>query len=54
MPGVTFVTGPPHTWQRGTPWDDAHAWVYEDDTLLTARWAGDCFLLARRFQAVLE
>jgi len=39
---------------RGSPWDDSLAFVVEDGRLVTGRWAGDAFLLGRRFLHKIE
>ena len=44
--------GPP-TLRRGTATDDSPAFVVEDGTYLSARWPGDAYLFARRFEALL-
>jgi len=43
----------PRTTKRGTADDDRHAFVVEDGRYVSARWPGDAYLFARRFDAVL-
>jgi putative intracellular protease/amidase len=43
----------PRTLRRGTATDDSPAFVVEDGTYLSARWPGDAYLFARRFEALL-
>ncbi len=43
----------PRTFQRGTADDDGPAFVVEDGNYLSARWPGDAYLFARRFEALL-
>jgi len=38
---------------RGTATDDAHAFVVQDGTYLSARWPGDAYLFARRLHLML-
>ncbi|HEX6711832.1 MAG TPA: type 1 glutamine amidotransferase domain-containing protein [Thermoleophilaceae bacterium] len=47
-----FERGPRST-KRGTAADDAHAFVVEDGRYVSARWPGDAYLFARRFEALL-
>src|SRR3954451_22063501 len=47
-----FERGPRGT-TRGTADDDTHAFVVEDGRYLSARWPGDAYLFARRFEARL-
>ncbi len=49
-----FERGPTHLFSRGTRDDDHAAFVVEDDQLLTARWPGDAYLLAKRLLARLD
>ena len=39
--------------KRGTADDDTHAFVVEDGRYVSARWPGDAYLFARRFEALL-
>ena len=48
-----FVRGPRAT-KRGTASDDRHAFVVEDGRYLSARWPGDSYLFARRFDGLLN
>jgi putative intracellular protease/amidase len=43
----------PRTTKRGTDADDSHAFVVQDGNYLSARWPGDAYLFARRFEALL-
>jgi putative intracellular protease/amidase len=43
----------PRTTKRGTDTDDSHAFVVEDGDYISARWPGDSYLFARRFEAML-
>jgi hypothetical protein len=43
----------PRTVRRGTRTDDRHAFVVEDRNYVSARWPGDSYLFARRFEARL-
>ncbi len=52
QPGA-FVRGPLTLGTRGSADDDRHAFVVEDGNYLSARWPGDAYLLARRFNALL-
>lgn len=47
-----FVRGPRAT-KRGTGDDDKYAFVVEDGRYVSARWPGDAYLFARRFEALL-
>jgi putative intracellular protease/amidase len=47
-----FLRGPKTT-TRGTADDDTHAFVVEHGRYLSARWPGDAYLFARRFEALL-
>ncbi|MCX4904497.1 type 1 glutamine amidotransferase domain-containing protein [Streptomyces sp. NBC_00878] len=49
-----FVRGPRELSRRGTATDDSHAFVVEDGSYLSARWPGDAYLFARRFDAILR
>jgi len=44
----------PRTFARGTATDDRHAFVVEDGRYVSARWPGDAYLFARRFEALLS
>ena len=48
-----FERGPRGT-RRGTADDDTHAFVVEDGRYVSARWPGDAYLFARRFEAALR
>jgi putative intracellular protease/amidase len=48
-----FVRGPVVLGRRGTATDDSAALVVEDGNYLSARWPGDAYLFARRFEAGL-
>jgi putative intracellular protease/amidase len=48
-----FEPGPRST-KRGTDDDDRPAFVVEDGRYVSARWPGDAYLFARRFDALLE
>jgi putative intracellular protease/amidase len=50
--GAEFERGPRGT-TRGTADDDTHAFVIEDGRYVSARWPGDAYLFARRFEALL-
>ncbi|MBI3269669.1 MAG: DJ-1/PfpI family protein [Planctomycetes bacterium] len=52
--GRQFVRGPLTLGARGTATDDRAAFVVEDGRYVSARWPGDAYLFARRFQALLE
>lgn len=43
----------PRTTKRGTDSDDSHAFVVEDGNYVSARWPGDAYLFAKRFEALL-
>jgi putative intracellular protease/amidase len=43
----------PRTNARGSADDDSHAFVVEDGRYVSARWPGDAYLFARRFEALL-
>ena len=43
----------PRTTKRGTATDDGPAFVVEDGRYVSARWPGDAYLFARRFDALL-
>jgi putative intracellular protease/amidase len=43
----------PRTTRRGTEDDDSPAFVVEDGNYLSARWPGDSYLFARRFEQML-
>src|SRR3954447_14504650 len=47
-----FERGPRST-RRGSADDDTHAFVVEDGRYVSARWPGDAYLFARRFEALL-
>jgi putative intracellular protease/amidase len=51
-PAVQFERGPRGT-KRGTADDDTNAFVVEDGRYVSARWPGDAYLFARRFEALL-
>ena len=51
-PAGQFERGPRGT-GRGTAGDDTHAFVVEDGRYVSARWPGDAYLFARRFEALL-
>ncbi len=53
-PSSQFVRGPRVLNRRGTASDDGPAFVVEDDRYVSARWPGDAYRFARRFQARLE
>ncbi len=44
----------PRTFTRGTATDDGQAFVVEDGHYLSARWPGDAYLFARRFEALVS
>jgi hypothetical protein len=48
-----FVRGP-RTLRRGTRDDHAPAFVVEDGSYVSARWPGDSYLFAERFDALLR
>jgi putative intracellular protease/amidase len=49
-----FERGPRVLTERGTATDDKPAFVVEDGRYLSARWPGDAYLFARRFQHLIE
>ena len=49
-----FVRGPRVLSWRGTADDDTAAFVVEDGNYVSARWPGDAYLFARRFEARLR
>jgi putative intracellular protease/amidase len=44
----------PRTTRRGTDSDDSPAFVVEDGNYLSARWPGDAYLFAKRFERMLS
>ncbi len=50
---TAFQRGP-RTTKRGTASDDSPAFVVEDGNYLSARWPGDAYLFAKRFDQLLE
>jgi putative intracellular protease/amidase len=44
----------PRTTKRGSADDDSHAFVVRDGNYLSARWPGDAYLFARRFDGLLS
>jgi hypothetical protein len=48
-----FERGPRST-RRGTDSDDSTAFVVEDGNYLSARWPGDAYLFAKRFDRLLS
>jgi putative intracellular protease/amidase len=50
--GAQFERGPRGT-KRGTADDDTNAFVVEDGRYVSARWPGDAYLFARRFEDLL-
>jgi putative intracellular protease/amidase len=48
-----FELGPPAL-RRGTATDHRHAFVVEDGRYVSARWPGDAYLFAQRFEALLS
>jgi putative intracellular protease/amidase len=44
----------PRTTKRGTDSDDSHAFVVQDGNYLSARWPGDAYLFAKRFERMLS
>jgi putative intracellular protease/amidase len=50
--GGQFTRGPRST-RRGTAGDHRHAFVVEDGHYLSARWPGDAYLFAERFDELL-
>ena len=53
-PEAQFERGPRVLTRRGTDADDSAAFVVEDGDYVSARWPGDAYLFARRFQRLLE
>ncbi|MER0484738.1 type 1 glutamine amidotransferase domain-containing protein [Streptomyces sp. Edi2] len=53
-PDARFERGPRVLAARGTATDDSAAFAVQDGRYLSARWPGDAYLFARRFQALLE
>ena len=53
-PDGQFVRGPLELTSRGTATDDRAAFVVEDGRYVSARWPGDAYLFAKRFQARIE
>jgi putative intracellular protease/amidase len=51
-PAAQFQRGPRGT-KRGSAADDTNAFVVEDGRYISARWPGDAYLFARRFEALL-
>jgi hypothetical protein len=49
-----FSRGGPTFLVRGTSTHDRTAYVVEDGNYLSARWPGDAYLFARRFEALLS
>jgi putative intracellular protease/amidase len=49
-----FIRGPRVLSKRGTATDDAPAFLVEDGNYLSARWPGDAYLFARRFESRLS
>jgi putative intracellular protease/amidase len=49
-----FVRGPRVLRQRGTATNDEAAFVVEDGDYISARWPGDAYLFARRFESRLS
>ena len=43
----------PRTTERGSGSDDSAAFVVKDGNYLSARWPGDAYLFARRFERIL-
>src|SRR5205814_7965411 len=52
-PEAQFLRGPRTMTKRGTAMDHAPAFVVEDGRYVSARWPGDAYLFARRFDALL-
>lgn len=50
----TFERGPRATTKRGTLADDSEAFVVQDGNYLSARWPGDAYLFAKRFEKLLS
>lgn len=44
----------PRTTRRGSDDDDTHAFVVQDGNYLSARWPGDAYLFAKRFDRMLS
>jgi hypothetical protein len=44
----------PRAVKRGTDGDDSAAFVVQDGNYLSARWPGDAYLFARRFERMLS
>lgn len=44
----------PRTTKRGTNSDDSQAFVVEDRNYISARWPGDAYLFAKRFERILS
>ena len=53
-PATQFARGPFTLMTRGTAESDRGAFVVEDGSYVSARWPGDAYLFARRFQALVE
>jgi putative intracellular protease/amidase len=53
-PGGEFERGPVTLIARGTATDDTAAFVVQDRNYLSARWPGDAYLFARRFDQLLR
>lgn len=53
-PDTQFVRGPHELTTRGTAADDKAAFVVEDGRYVSARWPGDAYLFAKKFQDRLE
>jgi putative intracellular protease/amidase len=51
--GADFVRGPFTLFSHGTRDDDGPAFVVEDGAYVSARWPGDAWALARRFESML-
>jgi putative intracellular protease/amidase len=49
-----FGAGPLRTTKRGTATDHRDAFVVEDGRYVSARWPGDAYLFAQRFEALLD
>jgi putative intracellular protease/amidase len=49
-----FERGPRELSRRGTRTDHSHAFVVEDDNYVSARWPGDAYLFAERFEHLLQ
>jgi putative intracellular protease/amidase len=50
---ANFERGGPRTTRRGTYDDDSAAFVVQDGNYLSARWPGDAYLFAKRFDRLL-